>query len=60
MMINLGFFTYFFVNFFIIFHFSEIHVIYQQSFAHGKFTLGQCAQHTLVLAVTNKKEKKTE
>lgn len=26
--------TYFFVYFFIIFHFSEIHIIYQQSFAH--------------------------
>lgn len=49
--------TYFFVYFFIIFHFSKIHIIYQQSFAHWKFTLRQSAQHTLVLAVSNEKEK---
>lgn len=41
--------TYACVDFLIILHFPEVHVINHQRLPHGEFTLGQCAQHPLIL-----------
>lgn len=49
--------TYISVDFLIIFHFPKIHVINHQGLPHGEFTLGQCAQHPLVLCESEENDK---
>lgn len=43
------FVTYVCVDFFVIFHFPKVHVIHHQRLSQREFTLGQSAQHPLIL-----------
>ncbi len=47
--ISIYVFTYVSVDFLVILHFSKVHVIHHQRLPHGEFTLGQHAQHPLIL-----------